>query len=229
MGSTPGLNVGVQVTQKLWDLVPDDWRLPLENVHTEIDSISEVLTQSSNVVPLRANIFRALRLSPKEVRVIVVGQDPYPNPHFACGLSFSVPPGTRPIPGSLRNIIAEVNSDIGACAVSDGNLEPWVDQGVMLLNRSLTSQANDSNSHKNLGWEQVTQRIVQVVHEANPAVVAVLWGKQAQELKSLFSPDRVILGVHPSPLSAHRGFLGSRPFSAVNSLLRESGDTPIDW
>ena len=210
-------------------MLPFDWRLPLEGVHLQINSISAALSRRSDIVPAPKNIFRALQLAPKNVRVIVIGQDPYPNPDYACGLSFSVPAGTHPLPGSLRNIIAEVKSDIGSCSVVDGNLEPWVEQGVLLLNRVLTAQVKESNSHKGLGWQLVTERIVQAVLEVNPGVIAVLWGKQAQELKPLFNPERTIVGVHPSPLSAHRGFFGSRPFSAVNELLRQAGDSPIVW
>ena len=229
MGTTPGLNVGVSVTNELWDFVPEDWRMALESVHEQIDTISRELNDQGDFVPSWDNIFRALQLSPKDVQVVLVGQDPYPNPDYACGLSFSVPAGVLPLPGSLRNIIAEVQADLGACSVFDGNLEPWVAQGVLLLNRTLTTQAKESNAHKDLGWAQITEQIVHAVNDVNPNVVAVLWGKQAQELRPLFKSDRTVIGVHPSPLSAHRGFLGSRPFSAVNSLLQQSGDTPIVW
>lgn len=213
----------------LWDYVPAQWQPELKDVHERIDQISHELNACEDVLPEREKIFRALSIAPRDVRVIIVGQDPYPNPDHACGLSFSVPAGTSPLPGSLRNIIAEVKSDIGDCQVGDGNLEPWMKQGVLLLNRTLTVEAHHSDSHKNLGWEVVTSRIIRAVVAANPDVVAVLWGKQAQLLINLFSEGRVVAGVHPSPLSAHRGFLGSKPFSQVNQLLTDVGRAPIQW
>lgn len=213
----------------LWDYVPSPWQVALKDVHDRIDVISHSLDSCKYVLPERKNIFRALSIPPQAVRVVIVGQDPYPNPEYACGLSFSVPTGTTRLPGSLRNIIAEVKSDIGYCHVSDGNLLPWTDQGVMLLNRTLTVEAHVTDSHTNLGWHEVTAHIVRSVVAANSDVVGVLWGKQAQRLSDVFGVDRVVAGVHPSPLSAHRGFFGSRPFSRVNDILAETGKTPIIW
>ena len=215
--------------EDLWGFVPPAWHSALQSVHEQINQISDELSQRADVLPAPENIFRALSISPKDVKVIVVGQDPYPNPNHACGLSFSVPPGTKPLPGSLRNIIAEVISDVGSCTVADGDLEPWSRQGVLLLNRTLTVEAGSSDSHRSLGWAQVTDQIVTAAVAAQPDVVGVLWGKHAQEMAGHFSPGRVVVGVHPSPLSAHRGFLGSRPFSRVNQLLGEAGQTPILW
>ncbi len=214
---------------ELWDLVPRPWQVELEGVRAQINDISTVLDSRSDVLPARENIFRALHIAPHDVKVIVVGQDPYPNAAHACGLSFSVPSGTHPLPGSLRNIISEIKSDIGNCDVTDGDLEPWLRQGVLLLNRTLTVEAGNSDSHKDLGWAQVTDHIVKAAVGIQPNVVGVLWGKQAQALADYFAEGRVVVGVHPSPLSAHRGFLGSRPFSRVNQLLIDAGNDPIRW
>lgn len=214
---------------ELWDLIPREWQGELESVRAQINHISTVLDSRSDVLPARENIFRALQIAPHDVKVIVVGQDPYPNAAHACGLSFSVPSGTHPLPGSLRNIISEIKSDMGNCDVIDGNLEPWLRQGVMLLNRTLTVDAGKSDSHKDMGWAQVTDHIVKAAVGAQLNVVGVLWGKQAQTLADYFTEGRVVVGVHPSPLSAHRGFLGSRPFSRVNQLLIDSGNDPIRW
>jgi len=213
----------------LWEFVPSIWQTELAVVHEQIDAISYSLRNSAGFLPVAENIFRALVVPPKDVRVLIVGQDPYPNPEYACGLSFSVPSGTQSIPGSLRNIISEVRTDMGTCLVEDGDLEAWLSQGVMLLNRTLTVEAHSSDSHKHLGWEIVTDQIVTAIVAANPNVVAVLWGKQAQSLAKLFDSGRVIAGVHPSPLSAYRGFFGSRPFSRVNELLGAAGKSPIHW
>ena len=214
---------------ELWDLIPREWQGELESVRAQINHISTVLDSRSDVLPARENIFRALQIAPHDVKVIVVGQDPYPNAAHACGLSFSVPSGTHPLPGSLRNIISEIKSDMGNCDVTDGDLEPWLRQGVMLLNRTLTVNAGKSDSHKDMGWAQVTDHIVKAAVGAQLNVVGVLWGKQAQALADHFAEGRVVVGVHPSPLSAHRGFLGSRPFSRVNQLLIDSGNDPIRW
>ena len=214
---------------ELWGAIPRPWQPALECVHEQINSISISLQGRSDVLPPRDKIFRTLEIDPDNVRVIIVGQDPYPNAAHACGLSFSVPPGTKPLPGSLRNVVAEVSSDIGTCSVENGDLEPWLRQGVMLLNRTLTVEAGNSDSHKDLGWAKVTDQIVKAAVSAQPNVVGLLWGKQAQSLAGFFAEGRAVVGVHPSPLSAHRGFLGSRPFSRVNELLIQSGEPPIQW
>lgn len=181
------------------------------------------------VLPAREQVFRALQVGPTDVSVVIVGQDPYPNPRHACGLSFSVPPGTRPLPASLRNILAEVRADVGSSIVGDGDLQPWVDQGVMLLNRTLTVTGGASRSHADLGWDVVTDRIVDVVAHASPASVALLWGADAQRLASRFPRDSVVMSSHPSPLSAHRGFSGSRPFSAANRILTARHRPAVRW
>jgi uracil-DNA glycosylase len=202
-------------------------------VRIQIDQISREITalesQGLEVLPAPQNVFRALQIAPSDVAVVIVGQDPYPNRLHACGLSFSVPAGTLPLPGSLRNILKEVISDTGQTQVTSGDLQPWVDQGVMLLNRTLTVTLGESNAHKDFGWGLVTDRIIDIVVAHNPDVVAVLWGNHAQRLKSKFNQSNVVLGVHPSPLSAHRGFFGSRPFSAANQILKTRQIEPIQW
>jgi uracil-DNA glycosylase len=181
------------------------------------------------VNPPREQVFASLQVAPEDVRVVILGQDPYPNSAHAMGLSFSVPAATQPLPPSLRNILTELIDDVGECSVSKGSLESWTGQGVLLLNRVLTVEAGKSDSHKTLGWQQVTDTILRAVVEVNPHVVAVLWGKQAQATRSFFNPVCVIESVHPSPLSAYRGFLGSRPFTAVNRLLAEHKQGEIQW
>lgn len=214
----------------LWSLVPFAWRSELAHVRGTIDHIGQSLEHVSRmekVLPLAHNIFRALALDPADVQVVIVGQDPYPNARHACGLSFSVPPGTHPLPASLRNILKEVSSDTGSTRVSDGDLQPWSDQGVMLINRVLTVSQGKPDSHKSLGWTTVTDAIANAVVQHNPQVPAILWGKSAQEMTPIFK--QAITGVHPSPLSAYRGFFGSRPFSAVNAVLENHDKKPIGW
>jgi len=217
----------------LWDAVPNAWQTPLVHIRPQIEAIGRRLDEYEidgiTINPSRQQIFAALQISPQDVRVVILGQDPYPNAAHAMGLSFSVPAGTQPLPPSLRNVMAELTADVGECSVTQGSLEPWIDQGVLLLNRVLTVEAGQSDSHKAFGWQDVTEAILRTVIEVNPDVVAVLWGKQAQETRGLFNPVFVIESVHPSPLSAYRGFLGSRPFSAVNRLLSRQEKAKIQW
>lgn len=213
--------------------MPSIWQPHLECVRPTIEGISEKLQHQIDsgvqINPVRGQIFAALRVAPQDVRVIILGQDPYPNATHAMGLSFSVPSGTTPLPPSLRNIIAEVSADVGECSVAQGSLEPWIEQGVLMLNRVLTVETGKSDSHKTVGWQVVTEAILHAVVRINPEVIAVLWGSQAQQVREIFNPERVIASVHPSPLSAYRGFLGSRPFSAVNRLLVERNQSPVIW
>lgn len=217
----------------MWEYVPRNWQEPLQPVKSTIRHISTQLDflkgQSPQFLPAAIDVFRALQIAPEQVRVVVVGQDPYPNPAYACGLSFSVPADITVLPGSLKNILREVALDVGNTQIVNGDLQPWVDQGVMLLNRTLTVAPGQPASHQSLGWSVVTDCIIDVVTKQNPEVIAVLWGKQAQELVTRFKPDSVITGVHPSPLSAHRGFFGSAPFSAVNAKLNNRQQQPIRW
>jgi len=217
----------------LCDLVPAAWRSYLEPVVAQINDIGHQLDQyesaGATINPPRELIFASLQVAPQDVRVVILGQDPYPNSAHAMGLCFSVPDGTKPLPPSLRNILTELSSDVGESAVSQGNLEYWREQGVLLLNRVLTVESGQTDSHKTLGWQPVTEAILAAVVGVNPDVIAVLWGSQAQQVSGMFNPECVIKSVHPSPLSAYRGFLGSRPFSTVNRLLVEHRRPEVNW
>ncbi|MFV0285912.1 MAG: uracil-DNA glycosylase, partial [Demequina sp.] len=170
---------------------------------------------------------RAFATPLSDVRVLIVGQDPYPTPGDAVGLSFSVAAGHRP-PPSLRNIAKELADDTGEL-LGSGDLSAWEAQGVLLLNRVLTVAPGEAGSHHGHGWEQITARAIEALVERGGPLVAVLWGKPAQTLSPLLSGVPIVASAHPSPLSARRGFLGSRPFSQVNRLLEEQGATPIEW
>jgi uracil-DNA glycosylase len=181
-------------------------------------------------IPKTENILRAFKLPPQDYRVLIVGQDPYPNPDHAIGLSFAVPEGTKPLPPTLSNIFKELRSDLGEQYVKTGDISPWATRGVMLLNRHLTTQANNTAAHLDLGWAQFTTAAVVGLQEAlGSKLVAILWGQRAGELLPLLKQATVISSSHPSPLSSYRGFFGSRPFSRCNTALLELGLSPIDW
>jgi len=183
------------------------------------------------VYPPKELLFSALKLTPYErTRVVILGQDPYHGPGQAHGLSFSVMPGVR-IPPSLQNIYKEVESDLGISAPNHGYLLHWAEQGVLMLNAVLTVREGQPNSHKGLGWERFTDAIMMKLNERDEPLVFILWGSYAQQKGAFIDRRRhkVIRSPHPSPLSAHRGFLGSRPFSQTNDFLREQGLGPIDW
>lgn len=215
----------------LYSLIPQEWREILRPHETLINDIGAELQRRADsgerILPDRKSVFRALSIPPEEVKVVIVGQDPYPNISDAVGLAFSVTPRTSGLPGSLMNIQKEIITDIGATTTADGDLTKWSSQGVLLLNRVLTVTAGDSASHSHLGWQTVTETIVR--HCAEKGAVGLMWGNSARELASLFSADKRVEGVHPSPLSAHRGFLGSKPFSTVNAMLEASGLPRIIW
>lgn len=208
------------ILQSLLDLLPDPW---FDSVmERDLLGIENRLNQEKEVIfPNRELIFSALELDPLKVKVVILGQDPYPTPNLAIGRAFAVPKESAKLPGSLRNIFAELKSDLGIMA-SDPSLQGWQSQGVLLLNRILTVKSGAPLSHQNLGWQSITERIVEQV--AAHGAVGLLWGNHARKLEPLFQ-GRAVVGVHPSPLSAHRGFFGSRPFSQVNDLL----DQPIEW
>jgi uracil-DNA glycosylase len=183
----------------------------------------------TGVVPAIENIFAALAVAPDDVSVVILGQDPYPTPGHAIGLAFAVPTGTQPLPGSLRNIFKEVESDIGKSALAECSLKAWVDQGVLLFNTSLTTEAGVRAGHSTWPWEQIVQTLLKHVVEVNPKVAAILWGNHAKQFASLFDPESIVESAHPSPLSASRGFLGSKPFSRVNSILAANQKPVINW
>ncbi len=183
------------------------------------------------VYPPKDEVFSALKLTPYEdVNVVILGQDPYHDANQAHGLAFSVRPGV-PLPPSLRNIFKELKNDLGCKIPNNGCLVPWAEQGVLLLNTVLTVRAHQANSHRNKGWEKFTDQVIRTVDEKDEQVIFVLWGGNAQKKRSLIDLDKhaIIESVHPSPLSAKNGFFGSRPFSAINELLRAAGKDEIDW
>ena len=215
----------------LFETIPEVWQPYLDSHRETINSIGEKLRgladSGNRILPDRKLVFRALEVPPNGVKVLLIGQDPYPNAQDACGLAFSVTPRSSGLPGSLMNIQKEIITDIGSTNSADGDLSRWADQGVMLLNRILTVTAGESGSHGKFGWEPITRTIAEVC--AAQGAVALLWGNSARELANLFQSDQLVEGVHPSPLSAHRGFLGSKPFSKVNQVLHELGHKPINW
>ena len=183
------------------------------------------------VFPEEKNVFNALELTPFEsVKVVILGQDPYHGFGQAHGLSFSVQKGT-PLPPSLKNIYKELQEDIGGELPTEGDLSHWAKQGVLLLNTVLTVEEGNANSHKGMGWERLTNRLIESLNELNHPVIFILWGKPAQDKEKLITnPNHVLLKApHPSPLSAYRGFFGSKPFSKVNDILIQQGQTPIRW
>lgn len=180
-------------------------------------------------LPAGDRILRAFTQPFAEVRVLLVGQDPYPTPGHPVGLAFSVDAEVRPLPPSLQNMFRELQSDIGAPLPSTGDLTPWSQRGVLLLNRVLTVRAGASASHRGRGWEQVTEQAVRALVRRGSPLVAVLWGRDAQTLRPILDGVPAVESVHPSPLSASRGFFGSRPYSRVNTLLAAQGAEPVDW
>ena len=216
---------------KLSSLLTEEWRSHLSSKIKDIDQIGVELTRRADngeeILPNRSLVFRSLELPLSEINVVIVGQDPYPNRQDACGLAFSVLPRTSGLPGSLMNIQKEIMTDVGSTTTADGDLSRWLNYGVLLLNRVLTVKAGESASHSKLGWQAVTEEIVRIC-AANGAI-GILWGNSAKDLANLFSKDNLITGVHPSPLSAHRGFLGSKPFSRTNEMLKETGRREVIW
>ncbi len=180
-------------------------------------------------LPAGANVLRAFQQPFDEVRVLIMGQDPYPTPGMAIGLSFAVAPDVSPVPPSLDNIFWEMHKDLGHPRPSNGDLTPWTRQGVLLLNRALTTAPRKPGAHRGKGWEQVTEQAIRALVARGGPLVAVLWGSDARRLKPLLGHVPCVESVHPSPMSADRGFFGSRPFSRVNELLVQQGASPVDW
>lgn len=185
---------------------------------------------SYTVYPKKEHVYAALEYTPYEkVKVVILGQDPYHGPEQAHGLSFSVLPGV-PTPPSLKNIFKELQNDLGLSIPSNGYLKKWADEGVLLLNTVLTVREGEAHSHKKIGWETFTDAVIKKLSEREQPIVFVLWGKPAQEKKRFIATHHyVVEAPHPSPLSAHRGFFGSRPFSKVNEWLKTNGQSEIDW
>ena len=209
------------------------WVPVLEHERETLTVIGEFLRQESAAgqawLPAGDNILRAFARPLTDVRVLIVGQDPYPTPGHAVGLSFSVAPDVRPIPRSLQNIYKELESDLGIPRPASGDLSPWADQGVLLLNRVLTVRSGEPGSHRGIGWERITDAaIAGLVARDDEPLVAILWGKDAQTLESALPDVPLIISAHPSPMSADRGFFGSKPFSRANEYLEDLGGDPVD-
>lgn len=219
----------------LSELVDEGWARALHPVESAITQMGEFLRSEiaagNRYLPAGPNVLRAFTFPFERVRVLIVGQDPYPTPGHAVGLSFSVAPDVRPLPRSLDNIFTEYGKDLGFPAPSNGDLTPWAERGVMLLNRVLTVRPGNPASHRGKGWEAVTECAIRALVARNQPMVAVLWGRDAATLKPMLegSDCLSIESPHPSPLSASRGFFGSRPFSRANELLEKMGADPIDW
>jgi uracil-DNA glycosylase len=217
----------------LAEIVDPGWAQALEPVGADIAAMGEFLrgevAAGRSYLPAGENILRAFTQPLGDVRVLIVGQDPYPTPGHPMGLSFSVMPQVRPLPRSLQNIFRELNADLGCPAPSCGDLSPWAGRGVLMLNRVLTVAPGQPGSHRGKGWERVTDQAIRALVGRAAPLVAILWGRDAQTLRPLLGDTPRIESAHPSPMSADRGFFGSRPFSRANAVLTAAGAAPIDW
>ncbi len=215
-------------------MIPPAWAAALAPVAPQVAALEARVAgcraAGARIAPPEADIFRALALVPPEaVRVVVLGQDPYPTPGHADGLAFSVRPGVA-VPRSLRNIFRELADDLGLPAPASGSLEPWARQGVLLLNTALTTEEGAANAHVRWGWEPVTDAIIDAVSAQAAPTVFLLWGRQAQARAGRIAARHTILAApHPSPLSARTGFFGARPFSRANAALAAGGRPAVDW
>ncbi|WP_182047577.1 uracil-DNA glycosylase [Curtobacterium sp. ME26] len=217
----------------LAELVDPGWAEALapveDDVHRMGDWLRDEVAAGRHYLPSGENVLRAFTQPFADVKVLVVGQDPYPTPGNPIGLSFAVDPHVRPVPRSLANIYRELHDDLGVTPPEHGDLRAWSEQGVLLLNRVLTVEAGAAGSHRGKGWEAVTDQAVRALVARGTPLVAVLWGAQAASVRPLLGDTPVVASAHPSPLSASRGFFGSKPFSQVDALLRAQGAEPVDW
>ena len=217
----------------LQELVDPGWARVLEPVTDRVAAMGEFLraelAAGRTYLPAGRNVLRAFSQPFDEVRVLIVGQDPYPTPGHAVGLSFSVAPDVRPLPASLVNIFREYTADLGLPEPTTGDLSPWAEHGVLLLNRALTVAPHRPASHRGKGWEEVTEEAIRGLAARGTPLVAILWGRDARNLRPLLGGVPSIESAHPSPMSARGGFFGSRPFSRANQLLIEQGAEPVDW
>jgi uracil-DNA glycosylase len=217
------------------ELVEKGWARALEPVGEQVARMGQFLraeiAAGRRYLPAGPNVLRAFTFPFDDVRVLIVGQDPYPTPGHAVGLSFSVGADVRPLPRSLENIFTEYASDLGYAPPSCGDLTPWAQRGVLLLNRVLTVQPGNPASHRGKGWETVTECAIRALADRDKPLVAILWGRDASQLKPTLDGNNCVAieSAHPSPLSASRGFFGSRPFSRANDLLAQLGAEPVDW
>lgn len=217
------------------ELVEQGWAAALQPVAGQVTQMGQFLREEiaagRRYLPAGPNVLRAFTFPFDAVRVLIVGQDPYPTPGHAVGLSFSVAPEVRPLPRSLANIFEEYTADLGHPQPACGDLTPWAQRGVMLLNRVLTVRPGNPASHRGKGWEAVTECAIRALAARSQPMVAILWGRYASTLKPMLAEGNCVAieSPHPSPLSASRGFFGSRPFSRANALLADMGADPIDW
>ncbi|WP_402841248.1 uracil-DNA glycosylase [Microbacterium sp. GXS0129] len=214
-------------------LMDAGWAEALQPVAGDIAALGErlrgVVAEGGHYLPAGDAVLRAFQAPLDDVRVLIVGQDPYPTPGHPIGLSFAVDRHVRPLPRSLSNIYRELNDDLGIAPAPHGDLTAWTEQGVMLLNRVLTVAPGAPASHRGWGWEKVTDHAIRTLVARDRPLVAILWGRDAQSLVPMLGSTPTVQSAHPSPLSASRGFFGSRPFSRVNELLRQQGAADVDW
>lgn len=214
-------------------LLDPGWADALAPVAGDIAAIGDRLRAETaagrSYLPAGDRVLRAFQRPLQDVRVLIVGQDPYPTPGHPIGLSFAVDAHVRPLPRSLGNIYRELEDDLGIPPAPHGDLSAWSDQGVLLLNRVLTVSPGAPGSHRGWGWEKVTEHAIRTLAARDAALVAILWGRDAAGLRTLLGDTPIIESAHPSPLSARRGFFGSRPFSRANALLEQQGAQPVDW
>ena len=228
------------MAEPLRSIVDPGWADALEPVAGRIAAMGDFLraevAAGRRYLPAGENVLRAFKQPFAAVRVLIVGQDPYPTPGYAVGLSFSVAPDVRRLPGSLVNIFREYSEDLGYPTPTTGDLTPWAERGVLLLNRVLTVQPGKPGSHRGKGWEEVTDQAIRALAARKRAgrvggepLVAILWGRDARTLAPLLEGIPTVESAHPSPYSAANGFFGSRPFSRANHLLEQEGAQPVDW
>jgi len=219
--------------QPLKTIIDPGWADALQPVAAGITLMGDFLraevAAGRQYLPAGPNVLRAFQRPMDQVRVLLVGQDPYPTPGHPIGLSFAVDRHVRPLPRSLGNIYREMRDDVGIAPPAHGDLTAWSDQGVLLLNRVLTVAPGRPASHRGKGWEPITEAAIRALVERGGPLVAILWGKDAQTLTPILDGVPIIASAHPSPMSADRGFFGSRPFSRTNALLAEQGAAPVDW
>jgi uracil-DNA glycosylase len=217
----------------LTELLDPGWAAALAPVQDEVARLGDFLRAESatgrGYLPSGPNVLRAFTYPLSDVRVLIVGQDPYPTPGHPVGLSFSVEPDVRPVPRSLQNIYRQLHDDLGLPVPNNGDLTPWAKHGVLLLNRVLTVRPGAAGSHRGIGWEAVTELAIRALVARGTPLVAILWGKDAGTLRPVLGSTPIVASAHPSPLSASGGFFGSRPFSRANDLLALQGAAPIDW
>ncbi|MDQ0311168.1 uracil-DNA glycosylase [Kitasatospora herbaricolor] len=215
------------------EIVEPGWATALQPVAGQVAAMGDFLraeiAAGRTYLPSGPNVLRVFQQPFDAVRVLIVGQDPYPTPGHAVGLSFSVAPEVRPIPASLINIYQEYGQDLGLPQPSNGDLTPWTEQGVLLLNRALTTAPRKPAAHRGKGWEEVTEQAIKALVARGGPLVAILWGRDARNLRPLLGEVPAVESAHPSPYSANSGFFGSRPFSRANELLVRQGAQPVDW